>query len=154
MAKLFVSQQKTFLEIGKMKNIFLVLLAMALVPGQCLSAFAKSPAPGEVGELWHGKVLTATFRAGMCFDASGKARGVLLLRHRNGQQDAYHLYGTIKNNNFSLSHSSGHLFTGKLTGSKNMEGKVRLANGMTLNLQGERLQNAKLDGDDCSPPGQ
>lgn len=130
-------------------------------PALCLLLFitvqsvgAASPAPGEVGELWQGKVLTASFRAGMCFDANGKARGVLLLRHRNGQQDAYHLYGSIRDNEFNLTHSSGHQFTGRLTGPEKMEGSVRLANGMKLNLEGSRIQNAILAGDDCSPPAQ
>lgn len=139
-----------------------IVQRLRLIPGAlclllCLAAQAAgaaSPGPGEVGELWQGKVLTASFRVGMCFDSKGKARGVLLLRHRNGQQDAYHLYGTIRNNQFNLSHSSGHQFSGRLVGPEKMEGSVRLANGMKLNLEGARIQNASLAGDDCSPPAQ
>lgn len=133
--------------------LWLPLLCMGLATFFCAPANAAgSPGPGEVGELWQGKVLTASFRAGMCFDARGKARGVLLLRHRNGQQDAYHLYGAIKNNEFNLSHSSGHQFSGRLTGPEKMEGRVRLSNGINLNLEGQRIRNARLEGDDCSPP--
>lgn len=128
--------------------LFYLALLLALAPG----AQAASPAPGEVGELWHGKVLTASFRTGMCFNAKGEARGVLLLRHRNGQQDTYHLHGSVRDNEFNLSHSSGHQFSGRLTGPATMAGKVRLANGMTLNLEGTRVQNAQLEGNDCSPP--
>lgn len=132
--------------------LFGALLFFGLASGNSFAA--GSPGPGEVAELWHGKILTASFRTGMCFDATGKARGVLLLRHRNGQQDAYHLYGTIRNNEFSLSHSSGHQFNGQLTGPTTMKGRVHLANGMNLNLEGHRVQDARLEGDDCSPPAQ
>lgn len=106
---------------------------------------------GEVTELWTGKVLTATFRAGMCFGADGKARGVLLLRHANGQEDAYHLFGSIRANAFDLSHSSGHSFTGRLTGPRSMEGSVRLKNGLRLSLKGERIPDAPLLAEDCAP---
>lgn len=106
---------------------------------------------GHVTELWQGKVLTARFRAGMCFEPGGKARGVLLLTHSNGQTDPYHLYGTIKNNAFELSHSSGHYFSGRLTGKKSMEGKVRLKSGMKLNLEGERILDVPLLAEDCAP---
>lgn len=107
--------------------------------------------PGEVTELWTGKVLTATFRAGMCFGADGKARGVLILRHANGQEDTYHLYGGIRANAFDLTHSSGHSFTGRLTGPRSMEGRVRLKNGLSLSLEGERALDVPLVAEDCAP---
>lgn len=106
---------------------------------------------GEVTELWTGKVLTATFRAGMCFGANGKARGVLILRHANGQEDTYHLYGSIRANTFDLAHSSGHSFTGRLTGPRSMEGRVRLKNGLRLSLEGERALDVPLLAEDCAP---
>ena len=106
---------------------------------------------GEVTELWTGKVLTATFRAGMCFGADGKARGVLILRHANGQEDTYHLYGGIRANAFDLTHSSGHSFTGRLTGPRSMEGRVRLKNGLSFSLEGERTPDVPLVAEDCAP---
>lgn len=106
---------------------------------------------GEVTELWTGKVLTATFRAGMCFRTDGKARGVLILRHANGQEDSYHLYGHIRDNAFDLTHTSGHSFTGRLTGPGTMEGRVKLKNGLSLNLEGKRARDVPLAADDCAP---
>ena len=106
---------------------------------------------GEVTELWTGKVLTATFRAGMCFRTDGRARGVLILRHSNGQEDTYHLYGSIRDNAFDLSHGSGHTFTGRITGPRSMEGRVKLKNGLSLNLEGKREQDVPLAAEDCAP---
>lgn len=102
-------------------------------------------------ELWEGKVLTATFRAGMCFEADGKARGVLILRHAKGQEDVYHLYGTMHDNEFSLSHSSGHKFSGSLENPEKMEGKVKLGNGIRLSMKGIRRKNVPLAAPDCAP---
>lgn len=96
-------------------------------------------------------MLTASFRAGMCFEPNGKARGVLILRHSNGQEDVYHLYGTMRNNEFFLSHGSGHEFRGTLVNPERMEGKVRLANGMRLSLRGERHRHVSLAAEDCAP---
>lgn len=107
--------------------------------------------PGEVTELWNGKVLTATFRAGMCFSADGRARGVLLLRHANGQEDVYHLKGTIRSNAFDLAHSSGHVFSGRLTGPHSMAGTVTLKNGLRLSLEGARALDVPLAAEDCAP---
>lgn len=106
---------------------------------------------GLTTELWQGKALTATFRVGICYTAKGKANGVLLLKHRNGQVDTYHLNGTLKNNEFYLTHSSGHKITGSLTGPGGMQGKARLANGLSLGLKGERIRNAPLAAADCAP---
>ena len=120
-------------------------------PGDAAGIKTITSGPGEVTELWTGKVLTATFRAGMCFGADGKARGVLILRHANGQEDTYHLYGGIRANAFELTHSSGHSFTGRLTGPRSMEGRVKLKNGLSLSLEGERTPDVPLVAEDCAP---
>ena len=121
------------------------------VAGDAAGIRTITSGPGEVTELWTGKVLTATFRAGMCFGADGKARGVLVLRHANGQEDVYHLYGGIRANAFDLAHSSGHSFTGRLTGPRSMEGRVKLKNGLSLSLEGERTPDVPLVAEDCAP---
>lgn len=132
---------------------FLVLImCLGTTDGICAdSPKTTRTGPEHVTELWQGKVLTASFRAGMCFEPNGKARGVLLLTHGNGQTDTYHLYGTIKKNAFELSHSSGHFFTGKLTGKNSMEGKVKLKSGLKLSLEGKRIHDATLLAEDCAP---
>lgn len=135
-------------------GVALALLVLAAAPGPALAAGGErtiTSGGGEVTELWTGKVLTATFRAGMCFGADGKARGVLLLRHANGQEDTYHLHGHIRANAFDLSHGSGHTFTGRLTGPASMEGRVKLKNGLALNLEGTRKPDVPLLADDCAP---
>ena len=136
----------------------LFLLLAAPGPGLAGEPAPSKEAPatitsgsGEVTELWTGKVLTATFRAGMCFGSDCKARGFLILRHANGQEDPYHLYGSIRANAFDLSHSSGHSFTGRLTGPHSMEGRVKLKNGLSLNLEGERSLDVPLAAEDCAP---
>ena len=126
-------------------------LAAPVFAGEPSAPRTITSGPGEVTELWTGRVLTATFRAGMCFSADGKARGVLLLRHANGQEDTYHLSGSIRANAFDLSHSSGHSFTGRLTGPRSMEGRVRLKNGLRLSLEGERTPDVPLLAEDCAP---
>lgn len=128
------------------------LAAIVLCGGLALAGAPTTiTGPEHATELWEGKALTATFRVGMCFSPDGKARGVLLLKHANGQRDAYHLYGTINNGYFDLSHSSGHYFSGHLAGPDKMEGKVRLANGLKLNLKGSRKLNVPLLAEDCAP---
>lgn len=102
-------------------------------------------------ELWEGRVLTARFRVGMCFEPGGDVRGVLILKHLNGNEDTYHLYGKLKGDNFDLSHSSGHYFNGQLTGPDSMEGKVKLSNGMKMTLKGSRTRNVTLKAPDCAP---
>lgn len=102
-------------------------------------------------ELWEGKAMSATFRVGMCYTPSGRAWGVLVLRHRNGQEDQYHLYGTLRDGFFNLSHSSGHTLRGEITGRDSMEGKARLSNGMSLTLSGKRRVNVPLAASDCAP---
>ena len=106
---------------------------------------------GLVTELWDGKVLTATFRAGMCFEPTGITKGVLILRHSNGKEDVYHLYGTTFNNEFTLSHGSGHEFNGEFADDNTMKGKVKLANGLRISLKGERHKNVPLAAEDCAP---
>lgn len=128
-------------------SILFVLLAS--------SVFANSEiirsGDGETTELWEGRALTARFKVGMCFNENGQARGVLLLRHANGQEDTYHLNGTIKDNVFNLSHSSGHYFKGILSGPAKMEGKARLKSGLSLTLAGKRIRGAPLKAPDCAP---
>lgn len=133
------------------------LAALLLLPFLCAGlARAAAPATTVSGkdhatELWEGKVLTASFRAGMCFAPNGGARGVLLLRHANGNVDVYHLKGVMRNDEFNLSHSSGHFFSGKMTGPDSMEGKVKLKNGMRFTLKGRRHRDVPLLAEDCAP---
>lgn len=105
----------------------------------------------EVTELWTGKVYSSTFRFGVCFSSRGKIRGVLLLRQRNGQVDTYHFLGTSSRNMVQATHSSGHSFTGELIGRDRMEGSIQLKNGLSINLEGRRQQNVRLDMSDCAP---
>lgn len=129
----------------------LILALLAFMPANAKCVETTVTGPDHVTELWEGKALTATFKVGMCYDAKGKANGVLLLRHANGREDVYHLYGTLKNGEFSLSHSSGHTFAGKLTGNDSMEGKARLKSGLKMSLSGKRHRNAPLAAADCAP---
>lgn len=131
--------------------LFVLLVAAAAPAAEKAAPRTIKSGSGEVTELWTGKVLTATFRAGMCFRSDGRARGVLILRHANGQEDTYHLYGHIRANAFELTHGSGHSFTGRLTGPGSMEGRVKLKNGLSLNLEGTREQDVPLAAEDCAP---
>lgn len=131
--------------------LFVLQVASAAPAEEMATPRTIKSGSGEVTELWTGKVLTATFRAGMCFRTDGRARGVLILRHANGQEDTYHLYGHIRANAFDLTHGSGHSFTGRLTGPKSMEGRVKLKNGLSLNLEGTREQDVPLAAEDCAP---
>lgn len=133
-----------------MKKLLLLAL-LILAPRAAYCAETTVTGPNHTTELWEGKALTATFRVGMCYDARGKANGVLVLRHANGQEDVYHLYGTLKNNEFQLSHSSGHTLTGRLTANDRMEGKARLKSGLKMSLSGSRQRNARLAAADCAP---
>lgn len=133
-----------------MKKLLLLSL-LALLPLSAQAVETTVTGPEHTTELWEGKALTASFRVGMCYDAKGKANGVLVLRHRNGQEDIYHLYGTLKNNEFDLSHSSGHHLSGRLTGENSMEGKARLKGGLKLSLSGKRFRNVPLVKSDCAP---
>lgn len=140
---------------GKILRSLIPLFILILLAASTPSLRAENPyiKPGKEQdtELWEGKILTARFRAGMCFKPDGKAMGVLILTHRNGNEDVYHLYGSMKNNKFNLSHSSGHYFNGELTGPDSMSGLVKLANGMKMSLKGSRKQNVTLKAPDCSP---
>ena len=102
-------------------------------------------------ELWRGKILTATFRAGMCFAPNGKAKGVFILRHSNGDEDVYHVLGTWENNHFNLKHNSGHKFSGEFVSDSKVKGKVKLNRGMTLSMSGDRTRNVRLVAHDCAP---
>lgn len=132
--------------------LFLIFFFWQIFP--VCSAYAEDVIKSDsdlTTELWEGRVLTARFKAGMCFERDGKARGVLILKHMTGKEDTYHLYGSIKNNSFELSHSSGHYFNGELTDPENMAGKVKLSNGMNLTLKGHRTRNVTLKAPDCAP---
>ena len=131
--------------------LFAAFIFAAVLPGISRAADAIVTGPGERTELWTGRVLTAKFRAGMCFEDNGKARGVLILRHANGNEDAYHLYGHIRNDTFELSHSSGHHFAGRLVSPDEMEGSVKISKGPKLSLSGKRVLNAPLAASDCAP---
>lgn len=138
-------------------RIFIILLPLLLNPfcikaedAQAENRYIKS-GEGRSTELWEGKILTAKFRAGMCFEPEGKARGVLILTHHTGNEDTYHLYGTKIGDTFDLSHSSGHYFKGTLKGDDEMEGSVKLSNGMKMSLKGSRKQNVTLKAPDCAP---
>ena len=124
------------------------LLLCALVLSWSCPAWAA--APGEKSEMWEGRVLGATFRAGVCYNARGKARGVLLLTHASGQTDTYHLDGSLSGGKFELRHGSGHVFSGSLDSSTTMRGKVKLANGLRLSLKGRRVFGRRLAAD-CAP---
>lgn len=130
----------------------LILFVLMTFFAVCAGAVETTVTSGDrTTELWQGKALTAIFRVGICYGKKGQAQGVLLLRHRNGKEDVYHLYGTLKNNEFYLTHSSGHKFEGRLTGPDRMEGKARLSSGMRLSLNGKRQRNVPLVASDCAP---
>lgn len=133
------------------------LLPLMLAAAVCLLPEASAQeryiksGDGRDTEFWEGKILTAKFRAGMCFEPDGKARGVLILTHHTGREDTYHLYGTKLGDKFDLSHSSGHYFKGTLKSPGEMEGNVKLSNGMKMSLKGSRKQNVTLKAPDCAP---
>lgn len=102
-------------------------------------------------ELWRGKVLSASFRAGMCFAPNGYAKGVFILRHANGDEDVYHVKGHWENDEFYLEHGSGHKFSGRLGDDGSVKGKVRLNKGISLNMSGKRKLNVRLIAHDCAP---
>lgn len=132
-----------------MRIVAIVLLILAAAPAAAQETIVTGPV--ATTELWEGKALTATFKVGICYKPDGQAQGVLLLRHKNGNVDTYHLYGTLKNNEFFLKHSSGHKITGTLTGPDKMKGKATLGNGWRLSLSGKRLRNVPLAASDCAP---
>lgn len=131
--------------------LFISIFIWLLDPLESTGMETTTSGPEHETEYWQGKVLTATFRAGMCFAPDGNAKGVLILRHSNGNEDVYHLYGTMKNNQFDLSHSSGHFFSGQLIEPDKLKGKVKLNKGITLSMEGKRTKNVRLDAEDCAP---
>ena len=110
-------------------------------------ASGTGAAPDEYTELWYGSVLTASFRVAVCVKPDGALRGVVYL---TGDVDVYHIYGHLENNSFRATHSSGHLFTGRLTGPDTMEAKIRLSSGKKLSLEGRRKHGVKVTSD-CAP---
>ena len=139
-----------------MEKLFILKLLLSMLifssfQSVCAAEDLIKSSDKQTTEYWEGKVLTARFRAGMCFQPNGKAHGVLILTHRNGNEDVYHLYGTYRDSYFDLSHSSGHYFNGQRTGPDSMEGQVKLSNGMKMKLKGSRKQNVSLKAPDCAP---
>ena len=102
-------------------------------------ASGTGAAPDEYTELWYGSVLTASFRVAVCVKPDGALRG-----------DVYHIYGHLEKNSLRATHSSGHLFTGRLTGPDTMEAKIRLSSGKKLSLEGRRKHGVKVTSD-CAP---
>ena len=113
-------------------------------------ASGTGAAPDEYTELWYGSVLTASFRVAVCVKPDGALRGVVYLKPLTGDVDVYHIYGHLWNNSFTSTHSSGHLFTGRLTGPDTMEAKIRLSSGKKLSLEGRRKHGVKVTSD-CAP---
>lgn len=113
-------------------------------------ASGTGAAPDEYTELWYGSVLTASFRVAVCVKPDGALRGVVYLKPLTGDVDVYHIYGHLENNSFRATHSSGHLFTGRLTGPDTMEAKIRLSSGKKLSLEGRRKHGVKVTSD-CAP---
>lgn len=131
--------------------IFTALTACLGAGTPAAGAETISNGPNVSTERWEGKILTAKFRAGMCFEKNGKAKGVFILRHANGKEDIYHLNGTLKDNHFELSHSSGHHFSGKLESHNRLTGTAKIKNGPNLKLTGTRKLNVPLAAEDCAP---
>lgn len=113
-------------------------------------ASGTGAAPDEYTELWYGSVLTASFRVAVCVKPDGALRGVVYLKPLTGDVDVYHIYGHLENNSFRATHSSGHLFTGRLTDPDTMEAKIRLSSGKKLSLEGRRKHGVKVTSD-CAP---
>ena len=113
-------------------------------------ASGTGAAPDEYTELWYGSVLTASFRVAVCVKPDGALRGVVYLKPLTGDVDVYHIYGHLENNSFRATHSSGHLFTGRLTGPDTMEAKIRRSSGKKLSLEGRRKHGVKVTSD-CAP---
>ena len=113
-------------------------------------ASGTGAAPDEYTELWYGSVLTASFRVAVCVKPDGALRGVVYLKPLTGDVDVYHIYGHLENNSFRATHSSGHLFIGRLTGPDTMEAKIRLSSGKKLSLEGRRKHGVKVTSD-CAP---
>ena len=113
-------------------------------------ASGTGAAPDEYTELWYGSVLTASFRVAVCVKPDGALRGVVYLKPLTGDVDVYHIYGHLENNSFRATHSSCHLFTGRLTGPDTMEAKIRLSSGKKLSLEGRRKHGVKVTSD-CAP---
>ena len=124
---------------------------LCFFPAQCPAAGGEGAGGTvEVTELWTGDVLSASFRMGMCFSASGKLRGVVLLRSASGQIDVYHVYGSVQNNTFSATHGSGHKISGRFLSGDSVEVKIRLGNGMRFTTIARRSLDVPLT-DDCAP---
>lgn len=113
-------------------------------------AHAVPPVPGEVTELWEGKVLTSCFRAAVCINSRGELRGAALLRTRGGQVDVYHLEGSVRHGQVRARHpSSGHVFSGMLYDGE-ARGRLRLKSGLSFDIAARRTENVPVT-EDCAP---
>lgn len=111
---------------------------------------AVPPVPGEVTELWEGKVLTSRFRVTICVNGRGKLRGAALLRTRSGQVDVYHLEGGVRDGHVEARHpSSGHVFSVTLYDGE-ARGSLRLNSGRSFDIEARRTQNVPVT-EDCAP---
>lgn len=111
---------------------------------------AVPPVPGEVTELWEGKVLTSHFRVAICVNGRGSLRGAALLRTRSGQVDVYHLEGGVRDGRVEARHpSSGHVFSVTLYDGE-VRGKLRLNRGLSFDIEGRRTLNVPVT-EDCAP---
>lgn len=104
----------------------------------------------NIQELWHGKIYSSTYKAGVCIEANGELKGVLKLKTAKGDIDTYHFYGHFQNNKIYAKHGSGHMFNGAFLSDKNVGGKIALKNGYTLSIKGKRTKNVQLT-DNCAP---
>lgn len=111
---------------------------------------AVPPVPGEVTELWEGKVLTSRFRVTICVNGRGKLRGAALLRTRSGQVDVYHLEGSVRHGKAEARHpSSGHVFSVTLYDGE-ARGSLRLNSGCSFDIEARRTLNVPVT-EDCAP---
>lgn len=108
------------------------------------------PAPHTSRELWSGALYTSTYRAGVCIEADGAVRGVLLVRTMNGAVDPYHFYGTFKDGIVRATHGSGHSFEGSFNSDHEITGTIILKGGRKVTLTGKRHVDVPLT-DSCRP---
>lgn len=124
-----------------------------LLTGHCAAAQTPQSAHADdaLRELWTGTLYTATFRMGVCVTHAGVLRGVLLLRHKNGDEDVYHVHGTVDNGHIRARHNSGHVFEGYFVGEDRVHLNVTLKGGRILHLEGVRIRDPAMRLDTCRP---
>ncbi|MBQ3059572.1 MAG: hypothetical protein IJD16_04575 [Desulfovibrio sp.] len=135
---------------GDWSRVLYGLWLVCLLPVSMAAADDRTTVT-EVSELWTGSLYTSNYRAGVCFAADGRVRGVLHLRLADGKTSVYHFYGHSHNGQIEVSHSSGHVFKGYLASQDAVEGQVRLKNGMKVRMEGKRIHDARLAAPNCAP---